>query len=113
MTRRWTHLAATLSAPSPFDRSLQPDRIEQVELHGAEGKWAVVHLFQPHGASLLFLGPETRLALHTWPEHGLATLDLHLAAPKEEAERLCRSLERALGWARSDCHVFQREGERT
>jgi len=38
------------------------------------------HAFTPHGLSLARLGPSGSVAVHTWPEHGLATVDAWGAA---------------------------------
>lgn len=36
----------------------------------------LTHAFEPQGVSLLAFGPQGRLALHTWPELGVVTIDL-------------------------------------
>jgi len=33
--------------------------------------------FRPHGASGVILIEESHLSFHTWPEHGLVTLDIY------------------------------------
>ncbi|MFN7133319.1 MAG: S-adenosylmethionine decarboxylase [Myxococcales bacterium] len=98
--RAWNHLLATLEAPSPAHAGFAPDRLLQ-EVRGALADAGLLapgehaHRFEPQGFSFLGFGPEVRLALHTWPEHGLATLDLY--AP-DGGEALVASLVRRLGW---------------
>lgn len=42
--------------------------------------------FEPHGHSVARIGAEGTVALHTWPEHAIATLDVYgLAAPTNAA----------------------------
>ncbi len=33
--------------------------------------------FQPHGATGVILLAESHISIHTWPEHGLATVDVY------------------------------------
>ena len=35
-----------------------------------------VHQFQPHGVTGIAILAESHLAIHTWPEHGYATVDI-------------------------------------
>ncbi|HXL02665.1 MAG TPA: adenosylmethionine decarboxylase [Candidatus Atribacteria bacterium] len=37
-----------------------------------------VYQFQPFGLSALLVMPESHVAVHTWPEHGYAALDIFL-----------------------------------
>lgn len=55
-----------------------------------------VHHFQPQGLSVVVLLPAMRMVLHTWPEHGLATLDL-AGADSAELEQWLVELAAALG----------------
>lgn len=34
------------------------------------------HCFSPHGVTLVLLLAESHLSIHTWPEHGYASVDL-------------------------------------
>jgi S-adenosylmethionine/arginine decarboxylase-like enzyme len=64
--------------------------------HGQEAP-AHLHRFQPQGASLWVGGPRFHLTLHTWPERGLATLDV--LGPQEGTAALVETLLLALGMA--------------
>lgn len=37
----------------------------------------VIHKFNPHGVSGVVVVAESHLAIHTWPEHGYASLDIY------------------------------------
>ncbi|MCB9675070.1 MAG: S-adenosylmethionine decarboxylase [Alphaproteobacteria bacterium] len=52
------------------------------------------HHFEPHGYSVVRLGTEATIAVHTWPERGIATVDGYGAASSDLAARVA-----ALGWA--------------
>ena len=43
--------------------------------------------FRPHGASGVILIEESHLSFHTWPEHGLVTLDIYTCGDPEQAEK--------------------------
>ena len=43
--------------------------------------------FEPFGASGVVLIAESHLSFHTWPEHGLVTLDIYTCGAPEEAEK--------------------------
>ncbi|OWP56981.1 MAG: S-adenosylmethionine decarboxylase [Thermoplasmatales archaeon B_DKE] len=42
--------------------------------------------FQPKGASGVVLLAESHLSFHTWPEHGLVTLDIYTCGDPESAD---------------------------
>jgi len=46
------------------------------DLLGA-GHPTLSHVFQPFGLSYGSLDTEVRVAIHTWPEHGLLTVDVY------------------------------------
>ena len=43
--------------------------------------------FQPHGATGVVLLAESHLSIHTWPEHGLATVDVFTCGDPQKAHR--------------------------
>jgi len=51
------------------------------------------HHFTPQGSSALSVGDTLTIAVHTWPEHGLATLDTYGDPPADLVARLA-----AIGW---------------
>jgi len=91
--RIWDRHQSTLrvTAGTPED-ALEPARVCEVlremghRMAAAEGTPAgavqlQTHHFQPQGLSVVVVLPGLRAVLHTWPEHGLATLDLAGADP--------------------------------
>ncbi len=39
--------------------------------------------FEPYGLSALYYLSESHLSVHTWPEHGLATVDIYTCSTKK------------------------------
>ena len=72
-----------------------PDRVAAALADCGE-PW--IHRWDPQGLSVVVLGDELRLVLHTWPEHGLATLDI--LAPPRRARAVATRLRERLGWER-------------
>lgn len=111
----WAHAAVTLTAATPLDAAFTPEVVASAVLRSCEavGLHVVGHLlhcFEPQGASLLVHGPRMRLALHTWPERGVATLDvLCLQGPGEErTAALVEAVRAALGLCVTESHQRQR-----
>lgn len=69
------------------------------------------HRFSPHGVSGVVLVAESHLALHTWPEHGYAAVDIFSCAPELDFDAGVVHLERTLG-ARSVERVAIPRGQR-
>lgn len=51
------------------------------------------HDYRPQGSSALAVAPHLTLAVHTWPEHGLATLDTYGTPLPDLSDRLA-----SIGW---------------
>ncbi|MEM6929576.1 MAG: S-adenosylmethionine decarboxylase [Myxococcota bacterium] len=73
-----------------------PDRTELRRAAALLGATApsVTHTFEPHGESLAVLGSR-RVVLHTWPEHGLVTVDVYADAPVDLTPLIAH-----LGWSK-------------
>lgn len=93
----WRHVTADLAGvhAEAFTRA------SDVEAKLASGLGAIAvgihwtwHRFDPTGVSVVGLGPCVRVALHTWPERGSATLDVY--APDPGLEGLLRGVVAAL-----------------
>lgn len=48
----------------------------------------VFHRFQPHGLSGVVVVAESHLAVHTWPEHGCASVDVFSCGATMQPERV-------------------------
>ncbi len=71
--------------------------------------------FQPHGATGVVLLAESHISIHTWPEHGLATVDVYTCGDPSKAYRAMEYIISALQPKRVDKQVHERgllEGSR-
>jgi len=80
MTRLGTQLLADLYECKP-ERLGDPEAICNLMLEAARLAGATViahsfHRFEPHGVSGVIVLAESHFAIHTWPEHNYAALDL-------------------------------------
>jgi S-adenosylmethionine decarboxylase len=64
--------------------------------------------FQPHGATGVILLAESHISIHTWPEHGLATVDVFTCGDPEKAHRAMEYILEVLKPQRVDKRVHQR-----
>ena len=55
-----------------------------------------VHRFTPQGVTVLGLLAESHISIHTWPEHGLAAVDMFSCAEQGAPELACEFLARKL-----------------
>ena len=58
--------------------------------------------FRPNGASGIVLIAESHLSFHTWPEHGLVTLDIYTCGDPEQAEKAYQYIKDYLNPERVD-----------
>ncbi len=64
--------------------------------------------FQPHGATGVVLLAESHLSIHTWPEHGLATVDVYTCGDPSKAYRAMEYIISALKPKRVDKQIHER-----
>ena len=64
--------AALLASPERIEALMR----EAAMASGATIVEAVFHHFNPHGVSGAVIIAESHLAIHTWPEHGYAAVDV-------------------------------------
>lgn len=94
--RRRCTLRVAPSTPQPArEREFQIEALREVGIRWAralgeppEALQLHVHRFEPQGLSVLVVLPGLRGVLHTWPERGLATLDLTGAEDVRLARRV-------------------------
>ncbi|WP_404453488.1 adenosylmethionine decarboxylase [Virgibacillus necropolis] len=64
---------------------------------GAEVREVAFHKFAPHGVSGVVIISESHLTIHSFPEHGYASIDVYTCGdiidPNVAAEHIARSLE--------------------
>jgi len=70
---------------------------EACRLAGATVLGVQQHQFVPQGASALVLLAESHLSIHTWPEHGYASLDIYTCGVSLRPERAVWLLAEKLG----------------
>lgn len=56
----------------------------------------VFHEFSPHGLSAIVVIAESHVALHTWPEHRFAALDVFSCTQRLDQQRIATRLGEAL-----------------
>ncbi|RLJ71157.1 S-adenosylmethionine decarboxylase [Hydrogenivirga caldilitoris] len=64
--------------------------------------------FQPHGATGVVLLAESHISIHTWPEHGLATIDVYTCGDPSKAYRAMEYIVNTLEPKRVDKQVHER-----
>ncbi|WP_457600589.1 adenosylmethionine decarboxylase [Hydrogenivirga sp.] len=64
--------------------------------------------FQPHGATGVVLLAESHISIHTWPEHGLATVDVYTCGDPTKAYRAMEFIINTLEPKRVDKQVHDR-----
>ncbi len=64
--------------------------------------------FQPHGATGVILLAESHISIHTWPEHGLATVDVFTCGDPAKAHRAMDYIVQTLRPERVEKRVHQR-----
>ena len=70
---------------------------EACEVAGLVEVGRMVHQFEPRGLTAVFLVKESHIAIHTWPEHRYAALDLFSCGRKEDAFLAVDYLVAAIG----------------
>ena len=67
-----------------------------VTLAGATPLHEVVHAFSPHGVTGVVVIAESHFAIHTWPEHGFAAVDLFTCGDSVDPYKAFEHLRGAL-----------------
>ncbi len=68
----------------------------------------VLHRFSPQGVSGVIVIAESHLAVHTWPEHGYAALDVFTCSGRLNPDRIIEELKRAFSAARCESRLVMR-----
>ncbi len=76
--------------------TLRPLALEAVRSAGGTIVTDIFHGFSPHGVSGVIVIAESHVAIHTWPEHGFAAVDVFSCSPKLDQEVIALSFTRAL-----------------
>ncbi len=68
----------------------------------------VLHRFSPQGVSGVVVIAESHLAVHTWPEHGYAALDVFTCSSLMDPDRIVEELKKAFSASRSESRMVMR-----
>ena len=95
----YCHLIADLWVDAP-ERLERAEPLRRALVAAAEGAGMTVlaspsHQFEPTGATVVLLVAQSHLAIHTWPEEGLACVDL-MTCGDADPERVLEALREAL-----------------
>lgn len=63
---------------------------------GAQIVTELFHRFSPHGVSGVVIITESHLAIHTWPEHGYAAVDLFTCGDRLASDKAIHHLRKSL-----------------
>jgi S-adenosylmethionine decarboxylase proenzyme len=97
----------------PPERLNDPARIREAMLEAARRARATIvtdvfHRFNPHGVSGVVVIAESHVAIHTWPEHGCASVDVFSCGNTMEPRVIEGFLRQALGAAHSERREIER-----
>ena len=76
--------------------TLRPLALEAVRSAGGTIVTDIFHGFSPHGVSGVIVIAESHVAIHTWPEHRFAAVDVFSCSPKLDQEAIERAFAAAL-----------------
>ena len=66
------------------------------------------HQFQPHGATGVVLIAESHLSIHTWPELGIATVDVYTCGDPEQCKKAIDYIIEKLKPTKVEMKIFDR-----
>lgn len=72
---------------------LAPKFVQAVKLSGATYLSEQFEQFQPHGVTGVVVVAESHFSIHTWPEHGLAVIDVLTCSERVDIEKFVSGLE--------------------
>ena len=76
--------------------ALQPLMIDAVRRGSGTIVTEIFHNFSPHGVSGVVVISESHVAIHTWPEHGFAAVDIFSCSRSLDVAAIQAALEESL-----------------
>jgi len=76
---------------------LKPLMLHAIRAGGGTVVTELFHNFAPHGVSGVVVITESHVAIHTWPEHAYAAVDIFSCGESLQHEVIARELCRSLG----------------
>ncbi len=96
--------AALLNDPATLEALL----LEAVRKAGGTVVTRVFHTFSPHGVSGVVVIAESHVAIHTWPEHGCAAVDIFSCGAKLDHRAAGGRIADGLKAANVECRELAR-----
>jgi S-adenosylmethionine decarboxylase proenzyme len=90
------------------EQAIRSSLLEAAQRCGATIISASFRRFEPHGISGVVMIAESHLAIHTWPEHGFAALDLFTCSDRVQPEVCFSYLKEALRSKQSTMQTIER-----
>lgn len=91
--------------------ALRPLVLEAIRASGGTVVTEIFHNFSPHGVSGVVVIAESHVAIHTWPEHGYAAVDIFSCSAKLDHQRIGELIAEAVASQRRSVRTVPR-GER-
>jgi S-adenosylmethionine decarboxylase len=82
--------------------------LESARISNARIVTDVFHRFNPHGLSGVVVIAESHIAIHTWPEHGCASVDVFSCGQEMRPECIEPFLKEKFKASLSFCREFER-----
>jgi S-adenosylmethionine decarboxylase len=88
--------------------ALRPLLLAAVRAAGGTVVTEVFHNFSPHGVSGVIVIAESHVAIHTWPEHAYAAVDIFSCSPSLDQAAISTAIASALGAQQMESRVIDR-----
>jgi S-adenosylmethionine decarboxylase proenzyme len=88
--------------------ALQPIVIDAVRSGRGTIVTEIFHNFSPHGVSGVVVIAESHVAVHTWPEHGFAAVDVFSCSTALDVAAIRAALEAGLRAQRTEARTIER-----
>ncbi len=88
--------------------TLKATLVEAADTAGATVVKPVFHQFSPHGLSGVVVIAESHIAVHTWPEHGYAAIDIFTCGDPVIAGRIQSEIEKRFAPAQVTSQAINR-----
>jgi S-adenosylmethionine decarboxylase proenzyme len=82
--------------------------LEAVRRGGGTIVTDVFHTFSPHGVSGVIVIAESHVAIHTWPEHGYAAVDIFSCGSKLDHASVRNWIAAGMGACEVECRQLTR-----
>lgn len=88
--------------------ALRPLLLAAVRDAGGTVVTEVFHNFSPHGVSGVIVIAESHVAIHTWPEHAYAAVDIFSCSPTLDQAAMSQAIATALEATRMESRTGER-----